>query len=484
MSGPVFTAYGFTQPLIDVPQPIVAQRDPTPNDRSFIGNLWINKDTNSVFILTSILGPVFTWIGVSSGTGDVASFVTDAGNVFPNAGIVDVFGGLNINTSGATNVLTINLDNTVSITGSFTAGTTAGDITVDNGNINLPNTISAGSEGIIEFGGNRFINNIGSANTYVGSGAGNLAETGIGGNVGIGGLALSAQTTGSRNTVVGFNALSSALTSNANVVIGNSAAGLMTSGSGNVIIGFSAAPDAESTNSVIIGRVSMANYGGTGSNTAIGDGVLFNLLTGADNLVIGSGAGDSYDAAQSSNILLQNVGDVGDDHVIRIGTQGSSAGQQNTCFVAGIIGNTVGNVEFVTIDTITGQLGTSPTPGGGFTWQVVTGATPLVPNNGYIVNGSSAVQFTLPVTAAVGDEFEITVLGPSTATGWQINQNAGQNIVIGNTLSPARLSTTVGVTGNVSTQAGTPFTSAFVVCAVANTTFILDTPVISNIAIA
>lgn len=106
-----------------------------------------------------------------------------------------------------------------------------------------------------------------------------------------------------------------------------------------------------------------------------------------------------------------------------------------------------------------------------FTWQTVTGATTLVAGNGYFVDGSSQVVFTLPLNAEVGDTFKICVVGPGPSTGWKITQNAGQNIVLcvttgGNVLRQ----TTVGTGGSVTTPG---FTNVDIVCQSTDTKFVL-----------
>lgn len=66
----------------------------------------------------------------------------------------------------------------------------------------------------------------------------------------------------------------------------------------------------------------------------------------------------------------------------------------------------------------------------GFTWNVVTSANnpvTLTPNNGYITKGASAVQFTLPASASIGDTYRI--VGYSNL--WTIAQNANQTITLG-----------------------------------------------------
>jgi len=67
------------------------------------------------------------------------SFVTDAGTAIPVAGDTNILGGANINTTGAGNTVTVILDDSVTLVGSLTAGTTinatVGDITADAGDI-------------------------------------------------------------------------------------------------------------------------------------------------------------------------------------------------------------------------------------------------------------------------------------------------------------------------------------------------------------
>lgn len=50
-------------------------------------------------------------------------FPTDAGNAIPLAGSLEIFGGTNINTSGAANTVTVNLDDDVTLAGFLHAGT-------------------------------------------------------------------------------------------------------------------------------------------------------------------------------------------------------------------------------------------------------------------------------------------------------------------------------------------------------------------------
>jgi len=75
-------------------------------------------------------------------------------------------------------------------------------------------------------------------------------------------------------------------------------------------------------------------------------------------------------------------------------------------------------------------------------WEMVT-ASPcaLLPNKGFIANYGSQLEFSLPVTSAMGKEIKIAGHGSG---GWKITQNSGQKIIFGNA------QTTVGVTGFLS----------------------------------
>lgn len=55
-------AYGKSQALIDVfNEPLVGLRNPTGNDKGTIGQLWVNKLTNGVWMLTSFAGGLAVW---------------------------------------------------------------------------------------------------------------------------------------------------------------------------------------------------------------------------------------------------------------------------------------------------------------------------------------------------------------------------------------------------------------------------------------
>jgi hypothetical protein len=112
---------------------------------------------------------------------------------------------------------------------------------------------------------------------------------------------------------------------------------------------------------------------------------------------------------------------------------GSATPALNTLDVLGAGGTTTSG---------SGNTITITSTGGGLTWTVVTSASNpvlLTPGNGYICKGVSAVQFTLPASAAIGDLYKIV----GTANLWTIAQNANQSITIGTATS------SVGVGGSI-----------------------------------
>jgi hypothetical protein len=99
--------------------------------------------------------------------------------------------------------------------------------------------------------------------------------------------------------------------------------------------------------------------------------------------------------------------------------------------------------------------------GGGLTWTTVTGTSQAAAvNNGYIANNSGTTTVTLPATSAVGSVVE--VIGENNATGWQIAQNAGNQIFFGTS------STTSGTGGYLASTNTYDFVSLLCITANAN----------------
>lgn len=350
------------------------------------------------------------------------SFVADTGTATPNSGVISIVGGSNINTSATTNVVTINLNNDVTISGTYT--TTAG-------NIILPATTSS-TQGAIYANTNTLLHYYGVSNIFGGINAGNFTIT------------------GGYNAILARNGLSNATSAHHNSAVGDLSLSEVTSGAYNCAFG----------------TVSLTDITDGSYNCAFGALSATSLTSGSFNCIIGYNSGSSYTSTESSNILIgtSNAGVTGDFNVIRIGVQGTSFGEQDTCYIAGIVGNTVSNQQLVTIDSTTGQLGTTSATSGGVIWQTITTNTTLVPGNGYFVNGSSQLTLTLPTSANIGDTFWVSTL--HTGNGWLIGQNAGQSIV---NAQGSQMST-VGAGGNIHTT--TKWGQVELVCNTTNSQFV------------
>lgn len=335
------------------------------------------------------------------------------------------------------------------------------DVTVVAGNINMANANAGATQGIGNWGGSRFIHNY-NGNAYLGTNAGNTTSTVLVVNeVGIGTNALSSITDGMTNTAVGAFSQSVNTIGSANVSVGISslasytgAAGTSADG-GNTAVGAASMADGENAyfNSCF-GYQSGQSLDGSYQNVIIGCTAGKSITSGSFNVIIGgtnstanppgNAAGSSYTTTESSNILIANVGVIGENNTIRIGTTGSGSRQQNRCFIAGITTVNVGSVATVVSHsgdqlgstTITAGTGITVTPGAnsitiansavGMVWSEVTGTSAnMAVNNGYIANNGALVTLTLPDTAALGSVIEVVGKG---AGGWRIAQNAGESI--------------------------------------------------------
>jgi hypothetical protein len=339
-------------------------------------------------------------ITIGVGSGIATSYLTDDGNsAIPAANVLTIAGGVNLGTTSAGNTVTINLDDSINLVGSVTAGT---DITTTGGNIVLPNTNSGGTQGTIVFGGNRFIHDYGSYNTFLGKGSGNttFATADVTYNVGIGYNALgSLSNHANSNTAVGSTALGH-YTGNigANSAFGQAAGSSLTTGDYNTFFSYSAG---------------------------------WQLVSGVANCLIGSmkgspyGAGSAYTSSESFNVCIYNEGVVGESHVIRIGRDGSGDNQQNKCYVAGIYGVTPSGTLNVTLVDSNGQLGSVTTldvPQGG------TGVSTLTDHGLLLGSGTGAIT---PLGVASNGQIPIgsvgsdPVLGNITSTYLDVTNGAG-----------------------------------------------------------
>jgi hypothetical protein len=246
-----------------------------------------------------------------------------------------------------------------------------------------------------------------SNNTLIGTSAGNPTITGTD-NVGLGADVLHAVTSGIGNIAQGSISLQNVTSGQYNVGIGNATLAAVTTNSYNTAVGGSALTIT------------------TGSqNTSIGGASLGFLTSGSSNIAIGYNAGEDYTSSESGNIVIGNVGVLGESDVIRIGQQSI----QTECFIAGITGVTVSNTEYVTINSSTGQLGVAAIPSA-FAWSDKATSFAAVSGNGYFITGTATA--TLPASPSEGNTISFIV---DTTNILTIQANTGQIIRIGTAVS-------------------------------------------------
>jgi hypothetical protein len=345
---------------------------------------------------------------------------------------------------------------------------------------------------LIEQNGNRFIFSYPDfRNTYVGVGSANFTHTGIS-NVAMGHNAFlavtSAQgctcigaqsgdaiTSGSFTTAIGFGCLTGVQTgqdctgvgyqcmnnntASANVAMGRAALFKNTSGTGQTAIGHFSLSECTGSNNTSLGFTA-GRFLTTGTENVIlgGAALASGTVTSVSyNTIVGYNSGSQYTGTESSNVLIKSLGTTGDNNTIRIGTQGTGNGQQDSCFIAGIVGVTVANQTPVVINSSTGELGVGLSSLIAIT-EVTGTSSALVAGNSYIANNAGLVTLTLPSTGVLGDIIQIIGKG---AGLFKIAQNASQQIF---NLAAA---TTTGVTGSLT--AVEQYASLTLRCTTANT---------------
>lgn len=323
---------------------LLMNQDPTSSDwQNFIvGDIWINENGNPtpasprIWMLGSISHRIATWILIASGAGDVSTLTgnTTLGGppmpVPPLLGNINVVGdGTTINVDGnpATHTLTISAIGTGLVQRFVTDNGTATPIA---GVIDIFAQPQAGSSVTFSAATNVIRLNTSDAlgNTIIGNSAGNPGISG-GTNTAVGTTSLNALTSGTTNTAIGWASQLFVDSGSANTSCGTGCLTSLTSG---------------------------------GSNTALGNGVFArvggNITTGSFNIGIGSDAGSNYaTGTESSNILINNNGVNGESNIIKIGTFGSGAGQQNATFLfGGTVNVPNGNLALPTTNATVGQV--------------------------------------------------------------------------------------------------------------------------------
>jgi hypothetical protein len=306
-----------------------------------------------------LTGNSFTFTGGSTGL------------TFAGSGTTETLGGDLVVSNGGTGNTTFTAYSVI------TAGTTAtgsfqnvsglgssGQVLTSQGAASLPHWANIPSSGVVSIAGNTggaltgAISIVTANATPIFAGSGttetldfNLSNLVLGSslpslgsgvaNTGLGKVALAALTNGSDNTAVGFGAATSVTIASDTTAVGTNALTTLVSGSDNTAIGYFSLEEATGQ-----------------SNTALGSQSGRTLGSGTNNIIVGYLAATNYVGAESSNIIVGNAGVAAESNVIRLGTSGSSTGQQNKAFVAGINGITPGATALVTITDSNGQVGT------------------------------------------------------------------------------------------------------------------------------
>lgn len=243
-----------------------------------------------------------------------------------------------------------------------------------------------------------------------------------------------------------------------------------------------------------LGGVLGLNYGGTGANLSANIGgivysgasafaVLAGTATAGQMLQSGSSAAPSWSTAiwPATTTVNQLLYSSSANTVTGLATANSAALVTNSIgvpiftstmtngqVVIGSTGSTPAAATLTAGDgiSITNAAGsiTIAATGSGSDWSTVTTNTSMVIDHGYIINGGSQLQMTLPVTSAAGSVINIRGLG---AGGYIIKQNAGQNIVVS-----SGAITTTGTGGSVASAA--QYDTFDMTCIVANTTWSLS----------
>lgn len=360
---------------------------PTANNINILGaggvNVAGNPGTSTLTITVSGVATLYT---------------EDTGTAAPLAGNLNVLGGAS---TAGTNMHTVGSGNTIDI--------------ILNDSLFFPNTNGSGTQGVLFWGGNRFVHNFGIGNTFIGSLAGNLTLTPTpGGNTGIGQNALEGLTTGDTNSAIGHGAGEGVTTGTDNIFIGGQTAVFLTTGNANTIVGTNVAQNFP-TNGLITGN--------------------YNVLIGSGNEVVLQTA-INYAGAESSNILIRNEGIVGESNKLKIGTDGSGDGEQNSCQIAGIYNRAFGSPSGVVQIDSTFKLGSSAGTNG----QLLIGGTGVSPawanltsvgGSVVITNGSNTINLEATGTGAGASAFP-TDLGTANEAAGVLNIFSGATSAFNN----------------------------------------------------
>lgn len=422
-------SYGLSQPLVGQNPPIIkTDHDPGTQDKYPIGTLWINLDSNSYFICTSIVDNQATWIASTSST--PAGLLADTGTASFSGGYVTIAGGSNLNTSATGSTLTVNLDNSPSVSGSITAGT---GITTNAGSISAPAGTVTGGTGLIASSGG--ITTTGT-NTFNSLGAGVMQTNSSG-------------------------VISSTNGSNGQVLLGGGAAPAWASFTAGANISLTPGPNS----------LTIAAAGGAGGTVSqLSGNASFATPDGGGNINI-VGSGNVTVTGDGVNTLTATITGT-TDHAVQVGNAGGSLSSLSVGTNGQVLlGSTGANPSFVT-----------PTAGSGLSvtanastleWAISapvsvsnggTGATTLGLNGALYGNTTSAVGVTAAGTNGqilIGSTGNPPAFASITSSGGTITPTGGANTLnLDVTAATTTQSGAVTLATNAETIAGSNTTKA------------------------
>jgi hypothetical protein len=208
-----------------------------------------------------------------------------------------------------------------------------------------------------------FSDSIGNYNTGVGWGT--LLLTNADYNTAVGAAALLLNTSGTQNTAIGTDALVYNANGNYNNAVGMSALRNNIGGFANNAFGaYALEGNVHANSNTAIGDAALfdndsSGHGIANGNTAVGAEALTNNVDGANNIALGINAGSL--ATGSNNIYIGDTGTLNESNVIAIGALTATGTPYTACFLGGVTNAFGGsNFELVVIDSLTGQLGVTP----------------------------------------------------------------------------------------------------------------------------
>lgn len=321
----------------------------------------------------------------------IASTALNAGGTHVNVGKITSPGGT-ITVGYSSPNITLDLAG-----GGAAIETIAGDTgTISGANVTIYANLAANNAGAtVQFVNSGVIStfnvtNSSNRNTYIGKGCGNTNAL-ISDNVGLGLNAIASITNGSQQVAIGTGCLQN------NTVGGN-----------NTCVGFQSAHSATGIQSMTaLGYATLTNSLTGSGHVAIGSSALISITAGINCIGIGGSAGSNYNGSESNNIVIANAGVNGESNVMRLGTQGSGAGQVNQTYIAGVQNQLSGLVVPVTI------------PGA---YPYLT----LITDQVILVNTGSARTINLVASPVTGTIFRIKdATGSGAANNITITPNAG-----------------------------------------------------------